>query len=197
MAKFFGARTSHPYCNSYVFQPDFDYKAGSGDQTVLYTHRKVGNGDVYFFRIKKEDYEELQCKFRVKNKQPEFWDAVTGNRIKASVYKIEGDHVIVRFQLDPYGSTFVVFRDKPWSPHLHLVEKDNKAILGDLNLSTKKVALPVVESFTISFWVKPEINILLDPVLNQDSSDRFGPIIMQSILSRAISFLVMGMQPLD
>jgi len=147
-------------------EPDLDYKSSSGDQTVLHIHRKISNSDVYFLSNQRRSYEELQCKFRVKNKQPEFWDAVTGNRIKASVYKFDGDRVIVPVQLEPYGSVFVVFRDNPSSPHLYSVEKDNRIILGDVNTSMKKVATPLVASFTISFWAKPEINILLDPVLN-------------------------------
>jgi len=90
-------------------KPDFEYSSRSGDAPVLYIHRVLRNEDVFFISNQRRAYEELICTFRIKNKQPERWDPVTGKTIQLPFYELTDDRVRMPVNLEPYGSAFVVF----------------------------------------------------------------------------------------
>ena len=117
-------------------------------------------------RIKEESYEELVCTFRIKNKQPELWDPVTGKTKQLPFYELTDDRVRVPVNLEPYGSAFVVFRNPASSRRFQSIENDNEVVVSTKNFPvvSRKLYRETVNSFTIAFWAKPEINILLDPV---------------------------------
>jgi hypothetical protein len=147
-------------------EPDFEYSSRSGDAPVIYTHRKLENEDIFFISNQRRSYEELVCTFRVKNKQPELWDPVTGKTAQLPFYELTGDRVRMPVNLEPYGSVFVVFRTLASSRRFHSVTKDNDVIFGTKNFPviSRELYRETTNSFTIAFWAKPEINILLDPV---------------------------------
>ena len=146
--------------------PDFQYSSRSGDAPIIYTHRKLDNGDLYFLSNQRRTYEELVCTFRVKNKQPELWDPNTGIRTKLAVYEMIDDGIRMPVQMEPYGSIFVVFTETITDKGYDTVKLDGKIILStkDFNQSNSPLQDSPSASFTISFWAKPEINVLLNPV---------------------------------
>jgi hypothetical protein len=147
-------------------KPDFEYSSRSGNAPVMYTHRKMEDGDIFFISNQRRTYEELVCTFRIKNKQPELWDPVTGKTAQLLFYEMTDDRVRIPVNLVPCGSVLVVFRNAASSRHLHSVAKDNEVVLSTKNFPvvSGKLYQQDANSFTIAFWAKPEINILLDPV---------------------------------
>jgi hypothetical protein len=164
--RLFSGQPLAPVLRQLNINPDFEYSSRSGDAPVLYTHRELGNEDVYFISNQRRSYEELVCTFRIKNKQPELWDPVTGKTMPLPFYEFIDDRVRVPVNLEPYGSAFVVFRNPASSLRFQSMEIDNEVVVSTKNFPvvSRKFYREAANSFTIVFWAKPEINILLDPV---------------------------------
>ena len=90
-------------------ESDFDYSKPESDTNLLFLHRKLADGDVYFVDNRSDHAESLDGIFRVTGKAPEIWYAETGN-VESASYTIAGGHTTVPLHLDPWGAVFVVFR---------------------------------------------------------------------------------------
>jgi hypothetical protein len=145
--------------------PDFEFTSRSGDAPVIYTHRKTNDTDIYFISNQRRTYEELVCTFRVKNKRPELWNPVTGEITTIMVYDLIGARIQLPVQLEPYGSAFIIFRGVASSNSIISVQKNSEPVLSTNHfpLSQSGLHSDIVNNFTITFWAKPEINILLNP----------------------------------
>jgi hypothetical protein len=86
--------------------PDFQADATN----VLWIHRRIGNAEVYFVSNPDAAERVVNCTFRVAGRQPEFWDAMTGEIRDAGNYSAEGERTRVPVRLEPRGSLFVVFQ---------------------------------------------------------------------------------------
>jgi len=72
-----------------------------------YAHRRDGATDIYFVAGK----GTAECTFRVTDKKPELWDAVTGKMTAATTWRFTVDErTAVTITLPENGSIFVVFR---------------------------------------------------------------------------------------
>ncbi|MFM6832594.1 MAG: glycosyl hydrolase, partial [Novosphingobium sp.] len=89
--------------------PDLVLGGKSADGNVLFVHRAVADGDVWFLNNRKASPETLEARFRVTGKQPELWHADTGE-VEAVSYRIENGQTIVPLTLDAEDSVFLVFR---------------------------------------------------------------------------------------
>jgi hypothetical protein len=89
--------------------PDFHMSGASADAHVMFVHRKLADGEVWFLNNRKASAEQVEARFRVTGKQPELWHADTGTSEPVS-YRIEGGETVVPMTLDAEGSVFVVFR---------------------------------------------------------------------------------------
>lgn len=81
-------------------------------EKVLYTHRSSADGDIYFITNQADQTVSLSPDFRVSGKQPEWWDAVSGETRDLSEFTTQNDHTVVPLTLAPYQSGFVMFRKK-------------------------------------------------------------------------------------
>ena len=144
-------------------KPDFEFTARSGDAAINYIHRRVGGAEVYFVTGRRRRSEDLVCTFRVEGKRPEFWNAATGEIIPVGIYDLVDGRVRVPVRLDPAGSVFVVFRSPAPARRLRAVVKDGATIAGTEPLPTPAAGLHrgVTNNFTVSVWVKPEIDLTL------------------------------------
>ena len=88
---------------------DFAYETQQPDTTLMFLHRKLDDGDLYFVDSRMDRAAEVIATFRVDGKAPELWDAATGETQPAS-YQTANGRTTVPLHLDPYGTTFVVFR---------------------------------------------------------------------------------------
>ena len=74
-------------------------------------HRKIDQADVYFIANLRNASAGGDFLFRVAGRQPELWDAVTGEiRDAAAFTQTEDGRTTVPLNLPPRGSIFVVFR---------------------------------------------------------------------------------------
>lgn len=89
--------------------PDFDYTKPETDTRILFAHRKLADGDIYFVDNRNNRDETVEASFRVTGKMPELWYAETGKSKPAS-YKIADGRTTVPLHLEPWGTVFVVFR---------------------------------------------------------------------------------------
>jgi hypothetical protein len=140
--------------------PDIEITSRSGTEQVYAIHRRIGDADVYFLCNHKRREEELVCTFRVNDKQPEFWDPATGATAASAVYDSAGGTVRVPVHLDPAGSVFVVFRSPAAGSRAVSVTRDRVAVLQASRFETRPAAphRGVVNDFTISVWIKPELD---------------------------------------
>ncbi|HEX8677120.1 MAG TPA: glycosyl hydrolase, partial [Segetibacter sp.] len=144
-------------------KPDFETSSLSGDAPITYIHRRIGTTEVYFIANQRRTSEELVCTFRVDGKQPELWDPNTGKTTAVPIYEITNGRVSVPVQLEPSGSVFIVFRSRASGNHIRTITKDSKTVLTTKAFPAvqQKLYRDVTNNFTISLWVKPEMDVML------------------------------------
>lgn len=99
------------FLNNGVLPPDFIVKNGS-HKLVDFIHRKTEDSDIYFLVNSQKEAKKLACSFRVSGKQPELWNAETGEITNASVWQNNGDGTTtVSIPFESEGSVFVVFKN--------------------------------------------------------------------------------------
>jgi hypothetical protein len=95
--------------NALKVAPDFDHTKPESDARLLFVHRKLVDGDLYFVDNRNDRDETVGASFRVTGKAPELWHAETGNSDPVSYKSAEG-RTTVPLHLEPWGTVFVVFR---------------------------------------------------------------------------------------
>lgn len=146
-------------------KPDFDFTSRSGDAPINYIHRRVGDSDIYFVANRRRQPEDLVCTFRVENRKPEIWNPETGEITPVAIYEVVEGGVRLPLQLKRAGSVFVVFRTPAESNRLQAVSRNGKTLAGTTPLPApvRGRYRDVTNNFTISVWVKPEIDLGLPP----------------------------------
>jgi hypothetical protein len=110
--------------------PDFTYAKPQADSEVLFVHRRLDNGDVYFVNNRRNRAEKIEARFRVTGRAPEIWRADTGSAEPVS-FRVEGEHTVVPLEMAAEDSFFVVFR-KPATAQSATVTKPAYAPVGEL-----------------------------------------------------------------
>jgi hypothetical protein len=95
--------------NALNLPADFDYTAPRQDTRILFVHRKLAAGDLYFIDNRNDREENVDAHFRVTGKQPELWYAETGSA-QPTTYQIAAGRTTIPLHLEPWGTVFVVFR---------------------------------------------------------------------------------------
>lgn len=89
--------------------PDFEYKSRDDKKVWIdFIHRSAPDNEIYFITNRLKEKAFTQCTFRVKNRQPQLWDAVTGAML-APGFKTVNGRVVIDIDLDIFQSVFVVF----------------------------------------------------------------------------------------
>jgi hypothetical protein len=86
-------------------QPDFEC-----DAPLRYIHRSDGPEDFYFVANGEDRPQTATCRFRLTGRQPEWWDALTGERRDLPEFSESGGRTGIPIRLEPLESGFVVFR---------------------------------------------------------------------------------------
>lgn len=89
--------------------PDFDYAKAAPDSDLLFAHRTLDDGEIFYVVNRRNRAERTEARFRVTGRVPELWHADTGRATPVS-YRIEGGQTIVPLDLAAEESVFVVFR---------------------------------------------------------------------------------------
>jgi hypothetical protein len=96
--------------------------AASEAAELLFLHRKLADGDIYFLTNRKADALKTAVRFRVTGKVPELWHAETGEREPVS-YRIEGGETVVPLELQGRDAVFVIFRKAATQPSLQVAQR--------------------------------------------------------------------------
>ncbi len=136
--------------------PDFDYTKPNDDTRILFVHRKLADGDVYFLDNRSDRAEAVDATFRVTGRVPELWYAETGETKPAS-YKMVNGRTTVPLQFEPWGTVFVVFRKSTNETSRTLPkmqEADITTIDGPWNVSFQadRGAPPSITLQSLSSW---------------------------------------------
>jgi hypothetical protein len=136
--------------------PDFDYTKPDGGSTLLFVHRKVADGDLYFVDNRGDSAAQVDATFRVAGKVPELWYAETGTSKPAS-FKVADGRTTVPLKLEPWGTVFVVFR-KATKETAHTLPAENETEVASVNGPWKVTfpanwgAPPSITLDTLSSW---------------------------------------------
>ncbi|MBI5693975.1 MAG: glycosyl hydrolase [Verrucomicrobia bacterium] len=84
--------------------PDFE-----SNGPLRYTHRQVGETEVYFVANREARVVDVHAVFRVAGRAPELWDPDTGARRPLPVFSEKGGRTTVPLRFEPEQSCFVVF----------------------------------------------------------------------------------------
>ncbi len=107
--------------------PDFTYTKPDPETTLMFVHRSLSDGDIYYVDHRNDRAESVDATFRVAGKAPELWDAATGAPEPVS-YAIADGRTTVPLHLDPWGTAFVVFRKPAPAAELKLPESHEAGI---------------------------------------------------------------------
>jgi hypothetical protein len=101
--------------------PDFEFNKPEQDSEILFVHRRLTDGDVYFVNNRVDRSQSVEARFRVDGKAPEIWNADTGISEPAS-YSIENGITTVPLEMGAEDSFFVVFRKPAVVPSVSYVK---------------------------------------------------------------------------
>ncbi|MEO5980521.1 MAG: glycosyl hydrolase [Chryseolinea sp.] len=107
--------------------PDVQFESIQND-TLDYIHRRSAAADIYFIRNKKPQAISGTCTFRVKGKQPEWWNAETGKNVQITKFSIANEGTTIPLNLAAHESAFIVFRNAKALP-AQLKEAIDKEII--------------------------------------------------------------------
>lgn len=91
---------------------DFDILENDSKTDFDYIHYGLGKSEVYFVSNQTAERKGINARFRVSGKQPELWDALTGDIREAKAFTQKDGLTTVPLVLEPYGSVLVVFNEK-------------------------------------------------------------------------------------
>jgi len=135
-------------------KPDF-----SATPLLRYTHRTIGDAEVYFVANPQPFDVAATASFRITGKLPEVWCPETGRTAPAVAFDEKDGVTRVPLSLGASGSLFVVFR-KPADAAKQVVSitRDGKELLP-LHAAATPQAPDASKPFTIVAWVKPGTDI--------------------------------------
>ncbi len=88
-------------------RPDLQF---TGSDSLLFIHRNIPGGAVYFISSQKKTTAKFSATFRITGKSPELWNALDGSMRDLPVYTQNDTATTVDLQLAPSESVFIVFR---------------------------------------------------------------------------------------
>jgi len=107
--KVFNTADTESVLKSLNVTPDLSYKKPKDDSRLMFIHRRLPEGDIYFLSNRVDREEEFEVSFRVTGLKPELWDPASGKTSPAS-YRIEDGRTHINIPMDRFGSVFVIFR---------------------------------------------------------------------------------------
>jgi hypothetical protein len=143
-------------------RPDAICNTASPDGQVTWLHRALAKGEAYFVANRQRRGETVTCDFRVAGKAPELWNPETGATSRPAVYSSSGGRTRVSFALSPVGSTFVLFDKPAVGPAISWAALDGKRF-ADAEAGPPAKATAPADTFTLSVWAKPDIDLRLMP----------------------------------
>ncbi|MCM8730532.1 glycosyl hydrolase [Hephaestia sp. GCM10023244] len=142
--------------------PDAQCTTAHPGGQVVWMHRALDASDMYFVANRERRAETISCTFRVGDAAPALWDAETGTISHPALFESNATTTRVVFDLAPAGSTFVMLDRAPKAAGMAWAAKDGKRF-ADVTAPAPTPAAAPRDSFTISGWAKPDIDLRLMP----------------------------------
>ncbi len=103
-----------------------DFETPSGQTAALdYIHRQSADADIYFIRNTQPNALQTTVTLRINGRQPEIFDAVTGEVHQTLLFTPTADHrTSVSLALEPYGSVFLLFRHPAATNNVTSIARD-------------------------------------------------------------------------
>jgi hypothetical protein len=120
--KVFAGMTAADAVKALKIDPDFAYSKPQSDTLLMFVHRKLSDGEVYWVDNRHDRDENVDLTFRVTGKAPELWHADTGV-IEPASYKVVNGRTVVPLRLIGNDAVFVVFRKRAGAASLTIPEK--------------------------------------------------------------------------
>jgi hypothetical protein len=109
--------------------PDMQQVGDTKVAALDYVHRRAGETEIYFIRNTLDKPIETAVLLRVKGKQPEIFDADTGNVEESLLFSSTADgRTMLPLSLAPRGSMFVIFRHKSTLRNVTAIERDGSIL---------------------------------------------------------------------
>jgi hypothetical protein len=100
------------------FGIDFQKQNMRENHGLIYLHKKTEDKDMYFVTNIQENAVNMPVAFRMSGRIPTEWNPYDGSITSLYEYREDGDVTWLPIRLAPYESTFVIFEDKPFKPHV-------------------------------------------------------------------------------
>jgi hypothetical protein len=107
--KVYIGKTANEVLSDLNLQRDFEYTKPESNADLMFVHRKLPSGDIYFVSNAKAQAEDIDATFRVSGRSPELWHADTGKSEPAS-YRIADGRTTIPLHLTANEAVFIVFR---------------------------------------------------------------------------------------
>lgn len=104
---------------------------------MIYTHRKDGDTDIYFFYNRDKNATTFECVIDVDGKIPELWNPVNGTIEKLGQFTHENGKTKAWLNLEGQESVFVVFRESSKGINYVNLENHPKSKNGEFLLNDK------------------------------------------------------------
>ena len=129
--------------------PDVEFRNTTPQANLDWIHRRDGQTDIYFLSNQAVATARAEGVFRVRGKQPELWDAVTGEVRDLPQWHAENGRTVVPLLFAPRQSFFIVFRK----------EAEGKTLTTQQNFPELKTVAQIEGPWQVSFdpkWGGPK-----------------------------------------
>ncbi len=135
--KIYTGMTIQEALNGLKIQPDFQYTKPQDSTRLMYVHRKLADGDIYWVNNRNNTSQNVQATLRVSGKVPQIWHPETGKAEPAS-YVIANGRTTVSLNLTPNDAVFIVFQSPTTKTSVtipHTTEEEVATIEGPWNVA--------------------------------------------------------------
>src|SRR6185312_12022159 len=84
--------------------------SGKPANGIAWTHRAAPGIDIYFISNQQDKEREVNLSLRVEGREPELWDAVTGETMTAKTWQFKKGRTLLPVKLAENGSIFIVMK---------------------------------------------------------------------------------------
>jgi hypothetical protein len=84
--------------------------SGKPVEGIAWTHRAAPGLDIYFISNQQNKEREVELSLRIEGREPELWDAVTGETMTAKTWQFKKGRTLLPIKLAANGSIFIVMK---------------------------------------------------------------------------------------
>ncbi len=158
----FSTRPLRDLLRSLEVLPDVEYSCRRPDGSLVWLHRRLPDGDIYFVANRQRRNEDTVLTLRAANRQPELWFPESGEIRRAAVYSYREGRLRLPLHFGPAESVFIVLRKPAAAAAAQTVLRNGAPVLRCEPFPTATPA-KVQNTFTISVWAKPDTDLRVMP----------------------------------